>query len=161
MAITRTTARLLLGTSYVAANALLWRSYASQRVSRNDFGNVRDKNVQYYLLIAAAAAYLSNVAYIAVLLAHADASARVLMVALSCVLIYYGLQIGFVPSVRYALEGGGSRNVTRALLIACTVPTVVLAGIGVHLRSGWLTALGSFVALHVTVNDAIVYGFRF
>lgn len=148
---------LLLTTAIL--NVVLWLSYVRLRVSMRDFGNVRP-SLRQYMLVSAGLAYACNLAFVVMLAMDRRASTSALAVATACVASYYTLQLLFVPSVR-GVARGMSRNYTRALLIACVVPVVVLAGLAVRMRSLLLSILGLLVVLHVTVNDAILYGFEF
>ena len=150
-------AALILTT--VILNTVLWISYVRMGVSMEDFGNVRS-SLRQYMLVSAGLAYACNLAFILLLSLDRRASEGTLAIATACVAIYYALQLLFVPSVR-GVARGMSRNFTRALLIACIVPVVVLAGLAVRMRSMTLSVLGLLVVAHVTVNDAILYGFEF
>lgn len=153
-------ARIALISGTAVTNGLLWYSYARMRASTADFGRVA-RSQHVYFLVAAAVAYACNLAFVWRLASSRRASTGVLWTAAACVVIYYLLQLLFLPAVRAALRHGASRNYARALLIACIAPVVVLAGLGVQMRSAVLTVLGCIVALHVTLNDAILYGFAF
>lgn len=147
-----TPAALALVLTTASLNVVLWLSYAVLRLSERDFGRVSG-GWRAYLLGAAAVAYACNLAFVALLAQRAPP--MTLAVATVCVASYYGLQLLFVPFLRLA-----SRASTRALLALCVVPMVVLAGLGVT-QGPLLATLGVLVALHVTVNDAILYGFTF
>ena len=149
---------LLLTT--VLLNIMLWLSYVVLQVSSADFGRLKGAS-RKYLLYAAASAYICNLAFVGLLLFDKRASPSMTWTATACVAIYYGLQFFFIPTVRASTTRGASRNYVRSLLIACILPVVVLAGIGLELRRPLLSALGIIVVAHVAINDAILYGYQF
>ena len=140
----------------VVVNLALWVGYAVTGLRKSDFGNVPGK-AQLYFLISAALAYVANLVFIAMLAKKPESH---LYAAAVCVGVYYILQLAFVPLVR-ASQNGRSANWVRSLLLMCIIPIAVLAGIAVLTRELVLVTLGVFVALHVVVNDAILFGYLF
>ena len=94
------------------------------------------------------------------MIASKNVSSQTLTTVIICVLIYYTLQLFFIPLVR-ASQNGYSKNWVRALLIICIVPMTILAGIGIESGDASLSILGMITALHVLVNDAVLYGYLF
>lgn len=152
--------RVTLVATAIALNAILFASYARLNASPSDFGEVRE-NLRLYMLITAAISNVCILAFVGIISVKGDATNSQLTASTLCLLAYYGLLLFFLPAVRIATEHGGSRNYARALLLACIIPVSILAGIGVQLRDYLLVALGILTTLHVTVNDAILYGFLF
>ena len=142
----------------VAVNLVLWVSYAMLGLRPTDFGGVPG-GAQAYFLGAALVAYVANLVFIGMLAAKGTGAEQ--NVATACVLVYYVLQVGFIPLVRASQSGACSPNLVRALLLACVIPISVLAGLAVRAKRTVLSVLGIVTALHVLVNDAILYGFLF
>ena len=153
-------AQLALLLATLVVNAALWVSYVSLKLRPSDFGRVPD-SMRLYALATAGIAYVCNLAFVGLLCARDRVPTSSVYLALACVVAYYALQLGFVPLVRAAVRGDASRWLVRALLLACVLPISILAGIGVELKDVRLATLGVVTALHVMVNDAIIFGFLF
>ena len=140
-----------------ASNAAMWSSYVYHNrngFQQQDWGGVPE-SLRSYLLISAVVAIACNLIFVGVLSSVTE-DRNTLLLASACVALYYGLQVLFFPLVRQR-----RRMALRVLLFACAIPTIVLAGIGIRLKHATLGVLGTLFALHVTVNDAVVYGFLF
>ena len=157
MAAMRTEALALIAAT-VVLNVALWASYATLGLRATDFGAVPE-GARIYFLAFALIAYIANIAFISIL--AADGTGEEQNAATACVLVYYVLQLAFIPLVRASQSGACSPNWVRALLLVCVLPVAVLAGIAVRARRALLSALGILVSLHVLVNDAVLYGFLF
>ena len=149
---------LLLGTLIV--NIALWLTYILLRVDSGDFGSF-PPHLQLYSLVCFGVSYACNLAFLAVMLQKKTIPDQTYYVALSCVLLYYILQLGFIPSVRATTRRRASKWIVRSLLLLCVLPVSILAGIGVESKDWTLSVLGLIVVLHVCLNDAILYGFLF
>ena len=76
------------------------------------------------------------------------------------ILVYYILQLFFIPSVRYSLDNNNKIYV-RLLLIICCIPIFALAVISLKYKYLILKILSFFTLAHVLFNDALLYGFLF
>lgn len=140
----------------IATQVSLWSSYVVFKANDSLWGSVPKQGwLRTYLLLAAAIAYVCNLASV-FSFERKDRLAVIL-----CVLAYYGLQILFVPAVRSSLDGHLNGNAVRVLLGLCCVPILVLAGLSVQNGKGWLIALCMLSAAHVVMNDFVLYGFLF
>ena len=153
-------ARPFLIVSTVVANVLLWISYLVMKPVASDFGKT-PKKLQKYLLISATVAYLALLVFVGVLAKDKTASNIDIWVAVCSILTYFGLQMAFLPLTRAAVQGGINRNWSRALLLLCTKPIMVLTGLAIGNRNPVLISLGLVVTLHVVINDALLFGFTF
>lgn len=143
-----------------ACQALLWISYAIMRPTSKDFGNV-PTNLHAYLIVTFGLAHVANLAFVTRLALYPEASDDVLRVATGMVVLYYGMQLAFLPLVRAATEHGYSKRYVRILLVACVAPMVVLAAMGLQTRDSFLGITGVFPAAHVLLDDALLYGLLF
>jgi hypothetical protein len=155
------TSKLILAATTVASNVALWTSYAAMKPDvRSDFGNVPNQ-LRGYLLIGAAVSFLCLLAFVGVLLTREnDSNVKLIFVSINLV-VYYALQMAFLPLVRASTQGGASKWVVRWLLLACVVPITAVAAIGVEARDARLSLFGLTAAAHTFVNDAMLYGFLF
>ena len=149
---------LLLLTLLLTQTALwVGYSYQLQGTTLSKFwGNVPE-GMWGYLLGAAALAYAMNLFLVAKLSFH-DLNPSLAYWAAGATLMYYVLQMFFLPLVEQAVGNGGSRWPVRILLLVCILPIAALAGIGIG--EGFVIS-SVFPLLHVIVNDALLYGFLF
>ena len=146
------TPKLTLLITTIVVNVLLWISYIIVGLRPSDFGKI-GKNAQTYFLIIAGLAYIANLVFVGLLLTKTNVD---FIAASIFVAAYYILQIAFIPLVRLSQKTGNS-SIVQALLLICVIPITLLAGIAVKTRDNLLIILGIFVAIHVLVNDAIIY----
>lgn len=141
--------------SSVLTFCLLLLSYFKTGATRNDFGNVPQNLHVYMLVMAAVATVCLWILLVRVYTTDKDDDGRFGVYAS----VYFVLQLGFIPSVRWA-NRGNSKVPMQFLLLLCTIPMALLFG---SVRDddavGW--ALAGFVFFHVVVNDAILYGYLF
>lgn len=155
------TSKLILASTTVAANVALWTSYAVMKPDvTSDFGNVPNR-LRRYLLISAIVTFICILASVGVLLSRDDDSDATLIFVSINLVVYYVLQMAFLPLVRASTQGGASKWVVRWLLFACIVPITAVAAIGVKAQDPRLSVFGLTAAVHTLVNDAILYGFLF
>lgn len=141
-------------------NVMLWIEYAVMRPRARDFGAVTGGGMRAYMLTTAAIAYLCNLAYIGLI---AAAPPKTLSTAqfdtiTGAVAVYYMLQLLFLPLVRSSLQSSTSKVWAQGLLVLCIAPMAVLAIAAVQSKNAALIALSIVPLLHVTVNDAVLYG---
>lgn len=141
-------------------NIALWLQYALLSVRTSDFGST-PVSLRTYLLASAAVAYVCNLAYIGIFAGLGAASAQQQTAAVTAVIAYYTLQLAFLPLARAGIGGRISKIWTRALLCACVAPMVALAVVAIQLRHVALIATGLVTLVHVTLNDAVLYGALF
>ena len=146
----------------LALNIALWLQYALLSVRASDFGST-PPGLRTYLLAAAAVAYVCNLAYIGLFagLGAGSVGEKQQAVAVAAVVAYYTLQLAFLPLARAGIGGRISKNWTRVLLCACVAPMVALAVVALQLRNTALIATSLVTLVHVTVNDATLYGALF
>lgn len=150
----------LLASAIVSQVAVL---YASAGAGPRDFGRIHSSALRAYLLATAAlcvAALWGSVLLLLLDPVYADEAASHLAAA-ACLLVYNGLQVLFLPSVRVATEGNGSRWPARALLALCTLPVAALVGLAASFGEAPLVLSTSAALAHVVLNDAVLFGFLF
>lgn len=142
-----------------ATQIALWIGYQYQLkgvATPTFWGNV-PANRWTYFLAAAGVAYVLNL-YLLVRLSFLDLTAGITAVAIAATIVYYVLQMFFLPMVKHAVFNNGSRWPVRILLLACAVPMLLLGLIGIQ-HGFYVSSILPF--LHVLINDALLYGFTF
>lgn len=150
--------KLMLAFGTIAINICLWAMYSQQGLNERDFGSF-PRSLRIYSLLAFGVSYFCNLAFLMVMLQKKTIPDNTYYVALMCVVLYYALQMAFIPCVRISKKT--SKWFVRLLLLLCIFPIAILAGIGVELNDWLLSLLGIIVLLHVCINDAILFGFLF
>ena len=144
----------------------LWAGYSIQiDRSANYWGRIGSKHHRSYFLVAAGIAYLMHLIVGGYMVADHDGLEKWHRIAFGVgVVIYYGAQMAFLPMLAKANMTGQKTGV-RALLIACVVPllaTTVAAGhFAVVSKTWWVLIFSVLTLLHVAINDAALFGFRF
>jgi hypothetical protein len=156
---TRMTPSATLVWTTVVSNAVLIASYWILGVDTKDFGRV-PKNRWAYFLGCAAIAYAALLWAACLMAGTKNSDSSNLTVATCSIAAYVAMQLAFIPCVRYHARGGPGWP-TRALLIACIIPIALFAGTAVRVGGVWLIGLSILVAVHVLVNDAILFGFTY
>lgn len=147
----------------IVVNVCLWVEYAVMRPSGRDFGAVRGE-MRVYMLTAAAIAYACNVAYVGLVVAAPLKRLKASQVDTVTVatVVYYVLQLAFLPLVRASLKNDEvSKFWVQSVLLLCIIPMAVLAIVAMQAKNPALIALSIIPLLHVTVNDAVLFGGMF
>lgn len=130
--------------AFVAINALLLLSYYVIGVQRSDWGET-PQNMKFYMLFAASLAYLFNLYQSYIMYKRGAIEHFVPLI------IYYILQLFFIPLVRF-----GDKCLVKLLLYTASIPIAYL----VLLSKGKMELfLSVFQLIHVFFNDFILYGF--
>ena len=143
----------------VALQIALWIGYQYQMkgvATPTFWGNV-PPNRWTYFLAAAGVAYALNL-YLLTRLSFLDLTTGITAVAIAATIVYYVLQMFFLPMVKHAVSNNGSRWPVRILLLVCAVPLLALGLIGIQ-HGFYVSSILPF--LHVLINDALLYGFTF
>jgi hypothetical protein len=146
----------------IVVNLCLWAEYAVMNPHNRDFGAVKG-GMRVYMLLAAAVAYACNLAYIGLVAAAPlkrlkQSQVDAVTVATA---VYYVLQLAFLPLVRVSLKSGVSKFWVQSVLLLCILPMAVLAIVAVQIQNPALIALSTISLLHVTINDAVLFGGMF
>lgn len=147
----------------IVVNVSLWVEYAAMRPHSRDFGSVKG-SIRVYMLVAAAVAYACNLAYVGLVVAAPLERLKATQVDTITIAtaVYYLLQLAFLPLVRASLKGNGvSKFWVQSVLVLCILPMAVLAVVAVQTKNPALIALSLVPLLHVTVNDAVLFGGMF
>lgn len=162
---------MLLFITLVVTQAALGFAYVLQlRGATADkyWGNITAPGRPYYLWCAFAA-YVLNLGLVAHFVVDDGASAWHRGALVGGMILYYGLQIGFLPMLKEAVSSQ-KKGAVRCLLAACVVPMAVILMAGLHraveldvrtLRGFALAAAAILPFAHVLVNDFILFGYRF
>ena len=137
---------------WLLCNLLLWLSYYIQKPTIKDFGRINNVNLQYYMLMFATLAYIANFVHI-YMLKNTDEDHYIKL----AIFAYYLLQIFFIPAVR---SKKGQTKVKLLLLLAC-LPIYYLVSISFTRMKKIEIMLGTFVLLHVFINDFLLFGHMF
>lgn len=150
------TSQISLLVCTILVNVGLMYSYYLQGLRAEDFGNF-PTNLKVYVLVSASIAYVCNLAQIYNL--SRQGNDDTLLLTTVCVIAFYTLQLGFIPLLRRSLRDG-NRWPVRILLLVAVLPVSILAGIGIE--SDRVSALlGVITAMHVFLNDALLFGFLY
>lgn len=152
--------KTILSITTIVINLLLWLSYAKDKPSELDFGDIKEPNLRLYLLISAGIAYLANLVFIFLLVSKKDISDLDYKIAIISILGYYILQLFFIPFIRDSFITG-NKTLSRILLFACVIPIFFLAFISSKYNYLILKILSFLTLSHVLINDAIIYGLLF
>lgn len=155
--------QITLLTVTVVVNVCLWAEYAVMKPNGRDFGAVRG-GMRLYMLAAAAVAYACNLAYVGLVTAAPLNGLKVSQVDAVTVAtaVYYALQLAFLPLVRASLKNSDvSKFWVQSVLVLCILPMAVLAIVAMQSKNSALIALSIIPLLHVTINDAVLFGGMF
>lgn len=136
----------------------LWTGYKYQLEgpASNYWGKI-PKSKWMPILTVASIAYLLNL-YLLINLSFHNLDKKTVAIVIFSVLLYYGMQMFFLPLAKHAVTTNGSRWPVRILLLACIVPMLVLAIVGIK-NGYYISAI--LPLLHVAFTDAFSYGFAF
>ena len=164
------TDQFTLGATVVLTQAALWAAYAQQFKEKSDayWGEITDTNDKRYYLVSALVAYVLNLGLAVYLIADPDAKPWQRYTFAAAMIVYYLLQIFFLPLLQQAVKTGDKTTV-RLLLAVCILPIAVCAAIGVWRAVNSPLGFGSVFAgtgavvplLHVAINDFYLFGFNF
>ena len=161
--------QITLLTTLLLTQATLWAVYSQQFQEKVDYwGEITKTSRRRYYLVSALIAYLLNLGLAIYLVADEDAKPWQRYLFAVSILVYYVLQLFFLPLVSQAVRTGDKTTV-RLLLAVCILPIAVCAVIGVWravdspLGFGSVFAgVGALVPLaHVAINDFYLFGFNF
>lgn len=79
----------------------------------------------------------------------------------SAVMMFFVLQILYVPFASLAVSGDVDKNIVRGILLACVIPVAIVAGVAAKTEDKLATVCASVALLHFTAFDAVYYGFFF
>ena len=135
----------------------LWTGYKYQLEgpASNFWGKI-PKSKWTAILTAASIAYLLNL-YLLINLSFHNLDKKTVAIVIVSVLFYYGMQMFFLPMVKHAVTTNGSRWPVRILLLACIVPFLMLAIVGIQ-NGYYISAI--LPLLHVAFTDALFIWFR-
>ena len=143
---------------FLVVNACLWVEYAAMRPTVGDFGAITNDGARVYMLVAAAVAYLCNIAFVGLVVASKGVSPAHVDTVTVSVAVYYVLQLAFLPLVRASLKGAIGKVWARGVLALCVLPLVAITIVALQTKHAALVALSFVPLLHATVNDAALYG---
>ncbi len=137
---------------WIASNVLLWTSYCIQNPKLSDFGRIKNRNLQMYMLLFASLAYIANFIHV-YMLRNSENSTSII----AAILLYYLLQTLFIPAVR---SKNATFNVQLLLFLAC-IPIYFLVRLSATRNKKYEIILGTFVLAHVFINDFLLFGHLF
>ena len=164
------TDQFTLGATLVLTQSALWAAYSQQFGKNADayWGRITDTRQKRYYLVSAMVAYVLNLGLAVYLIADRDAKPWQRYVFATATIVYYLLQMFFLPLLSQAVKTGDKTTV-RLLLGVCIVPITACAVVGmwraVHSPLGFgsiFAGTGALVPLlHVVINDFFLFGFAF
>tara|TARA_Y100001970_G_C13966480_1_gene715894 strand:- start:161 stop:661 length:501 start_codon:yes stop_codon:yes gene_type:complete len=164
------TDRITLGATLVLTQAALWAAYSQQFKEKSEayWGEITDTNQKRYYLASAIVAYVLNLGLAIYLIADPDAKPWQRYLYAMATVVYYLLQIFFLPLLSKAVKTGDKTTV-RLLLGVCIVPMTACAVVGIWRAVNSPLGFGSIFAgtgaivplLHVMINDFYLFGFNF
>jgi len=161
----------LLIVTLVVTQATLGFAYSLQLrngTANGLWGNIPAPTRSYYMW-SALAAYVLNLGLVVHFVQDTGASAWHRVALVGGLVVYYGLQVAFLPMLRHAVSSQ-KKGAVRCLLAACVLPMAVILMAGLHraveldvktLRGAVLAAAAILPFAHVLVNDFILFGYRF
>ena len=164
------TDRITLGATLVLTQGALWAAYAQQFKEKSDayWGEITDTNEKRYYLVSALIAYALNLGLAIYLIADPDAKPWQRYLYAAATVVYYMLQILFLPLLSQAVKTQ-DKTMVRLLLGVCIVPMTACAVVGMWRAVNSPLGFGSIFAgtgaivplLHVMINDFYLFGFNF
>lgn len=164
------TDQFTLAATLVLTQSALWAAYAQQFKEKSDayWGEITDTNEKKYYLVSALIAYVLNLGLAVYLIADPDAKPWQRYIYALATIVYYVLQILFLPLLSQAVKTQ-DKTMVRLLLGVCIVPMIACAVIGMWRAVNSPLGFGSIFAgtgailplLHVAINDFYLFGFNF
>ena len=153
--------QLLLFT-FIFLQIVLWLSYfidlyLEKRIKLKWFGDI-DKKYHKYFLTTASIAYLFNVVY--VFRFPQNVPENVTKTVIMNILVYYVLQLLFIPLLKLSVTDRISKQWVSLLLAICVIPMYILMKVGLSQNNTDLLFKASSMIpfIHVFFNDAILFG---
>ncbi len=153
--------------SVVTTQIALWTSYYfffnQNNVNFESLWGNTPQTFRTYLLISAAVAYAMNLFLLVRLAMDNNLDQPQQWTISACVCAYYIAQLFFLPLTNLAVKKQIPKGVVTILLVLCVIPFVVLTGVVTkHNSNDPVNLIFAFLPLlHVTINDAIMFGFLF
>jgi hypothetical protein len=150
----------------VTSQLVLWFSYfyfISSNPQSKFWGNIPENKWKEFLIYAAIA-YILNLSLYFYFAFKKDVPDKIINMVILTLILYYGLQLFFLPLVLY-----GNKLAVKILLFLCILPLSYLAYISIQYSNTldsnaekiFLYVSSLLPLAHIVINDFVRYGFSF